>query len=223
MLTAHSKEARPRRASISSNLSSGVTLWALPGVPWVPPAAGSRASCVPPRLASAAPPAIASAAPRTSWDRWVDRHRPWKIRERNHETDGLTGAIDPLNDEPLPFFQLADEFAARFVVGHATVVEADDVRPGHGLAAVDDHPSAGLDRHTQRQGDSEHLFRLVFRFDQHGRDHRHTRFDAAVLAGEADLLGIRLLAFQAELGPRRKDELRLLGLCLRLLRMRDGS
>src|SRR6516162_4827525 len=41
-----------------------------------------------------------------------------KIRQRNHETDGLTGAIDPLNDEALPFLQLADEFAARFVVGH---------------------------------------------------------------------------------------------------------
>src|SRR5215472_5655504 len=67
-----------------------------------------------------------------------------KIRERNHETDGLAGAIDPLNDEPLPFLQLADEFAARFVVGHATIVEADDVRPGHGLAVVDDHPRAGL-------------------------------------------------------------------------------
>ena len=39
MLTAHNKEARPRRASISSNMCSSVTLWALPGaprVPWVP-------------------------------------------------------------------------------------------------------------------------------------------------------------------------------------------
>ena len=43
-------------------------------------------------------------------------------------------------------------------------------------------------------------------------------FDAAVLAGEANLLGVRLLALQAELGPGRKDQLRLLaGLRLRLL------
>src|SRR5262249_3045080 len=67
-----------------------------------------------------------------------------KIRQRNHETDGLAGTIDPLNDEPLPFLQLADQLAARFVVGHAAVVEANNVRPGHGLAVVDDHPGAGL-------------------------------------------------------------------------------
>src|SRR5262249_29707583 len=71
-----------------------------------------------------------------------------KILERNHETDGLAGAIDPLNDEALPFLQLADEFTARFVVGHATVVEAAAVRSGHGLAVVDDDPGAGLNRHA---------------------------------------------------------------------------
>src|SRR5215471_5907974 len=51
-----------------------------------------------------------------------------EIPERNHEADGLAGAIDPLNDQALPFLQLADQFAARFIVRHAAIVEADDVR-----------------------------------------------------------------------------------------------
>src|SRR6266566_4896811 len=142
MLAAHNKEARPRRASISSSLSACVTLWALPGVPRVL-AAGSRASCVPPRPASAIHPATASAVPRTSWDRWGAVIGLGEIRERDHEADGLAGAIDPLNDQALPFLQLADQFAARFIVRHAAIIEADDVRPSHGLAVVDDHPGAG--------------------------------------------------------------------------------
>src|SRR5215469_13762131 len=52
-----------------------------------------------------------------------------EIPKRNHEADGLAGTIDPLNDQTLPFLQLADQFAARFIVRHAAVIEADDVRP----------------------------------------------------------------------------------------------
>ena len=61
-------------------------------------------------------------------------------------------------------------------------------------------------------GDAEDLLRIAFRLDQHGGDHRHARFDAAVLAGEADLLGTGILALEAELGPGREDELRLTAL-----------
>src|SRR5437016_5420536 len=143
-------------------------------------------------------------------------------RQRKHETDRLTGAVDSLNNEALPFLQLADEFATRLVIGHAAVVEADDVGTGHGLAAVNDHAGSGLDRHAEWQRHPEHLFRIVFRLDQHCGDDRHARFDPAILAGEADLLGIGLLAFQAELCPWREDELRLLGLRLRLLRRMRG-
>src|ERR1700745_3976779 len=71
-----------------------------------------------------------------------------EIPKRNHEADGLAGTIDPLNDQALPFLQLADQFAARFIVRHAAIIEADDVRPSHGLAVVDDHPGAGPGLHT---------------------------------------------------------------------------
>src|SRR6478672_9910293 len=146
-----------------------------------------------------------------------------EIRERDHQADGLAGAVDALDDEPLPFLLLANQFATRFVIGHAAVVEADDIRPCHWLTAVDDHPGAGLDRHPQGQGDTENLLGLIFRLDQHGCHHRHPRFDPSVLAGETNLLGVRLLALQAELGPGRKDELRLIaGLCLRLPLRRRG-
>src|SRR6202040_2858815 len=50
-------------------------------------------------------------------------------------------------------------------------------------------------------------------------DHRHAGLDAGVLAGEANLLGIGFLPLEAELGPRREDQLHLvaaaLGLALR--------
>src|SRR6476469_5529243 len=100
-----------------------------------------------------------------------------EIRERDHQADGLAGAVDALDDEPLPFLQLANQFATRFVIGHAADVEADDIRPCHWLTAVDDHPGAGLDRHPQGQGDTENLLGLIFRLDQHGCHHRHPRFD----------------------------------------------
>src|SRR3954447_16788228 len=105
-----------------------------------------------------------------------------EIRERDHQADWLAGAVDALDDEPLPFLQFANQFATRFVIGHAAVVEADDVGPSHWLAVVDDHPSAGLDRHSQRQGDAQNLLRLILRLDQDGCHHRHPRFDPSILA-----------------------------------------
>src|SRR5678815_841289 len=54
-----------------------------------------------------------------------------EIREGNHQADGLASAVDALDDEALPFLQLADQFAARFVIGHAAVVEADDIGARH--------------------------------------------------------------------------------------------
>jgi hypothetical protein len=97
-------------------------------------------------------------------------------------------------------------------------------RSGHRLAIVDDDTVPGwID--MPRQGDTQHLFRLVFRLDQNGRDHGHPGLDPAVLARETDLLGIRLLALEAEFRPRREDELGLLASLLRLalLSLRGGS
>ena len=52
------------------------------------------------------------------------------------------------------------------------------------------------------------MLSLVVRLDQHGGHNRHARLDPAVLADEADLLGVGLLALQTELGPGREDESR---------------
>src|SRR5262245_19712791 len=125
-----------------------------------------------------------------------------EVLQRNHEADGLAGAVDALDDQALPSLQLADQLPARLVVGHAAVIKADAIAAGHGLALVDDYPGAGLQRHAQRQGDAKHLLGIVLRLDQDGGHDRHARLDPAVLAGEADLLGVGLLALQAELGPR---------------------
>ena len=43
-----------------------------------------------------------------------------------------------------------------------------------------------------------------------GRDHRLAGLDASILAGEANLLGVGILALQAEFGPGRIDQLNLL-------------
>src|SRR5262245_59721 len=62
-----------------------------------------------------------------------------EVLEGDDEIDGLPRAVDPLNDEALPFLQLADEFAVRLIIGHAAVIETDDVGASHGLPVVDDH------------------------------------------------------------------------------------
>ena len=124
-----------------------------------------------------------------------------------------------MDHQPLPFLELADEFAARFIIGHAAVVEANDIRTCHRLSAVHDYACAGLDRHAERQRDAKQLLGIVVRLDQDGCDNRHARFHAAVLTGEAYLLGVCFLTLETELGPGREDQLRLLaGLCLRLTR-----
>ncbi len=65
--------------------------------------------------------------------------------------------------------------------------------------------------HAERQRHAQDLLRLAFRLDDDGRDHRLAGFDAAVLAGEADLLGAGVLALKAEFGPGRIDQLNLVG------------
>ncbi len=72
--------------------------------------------------------------------------------------------------------------------------------------------------HAERQRHAQDLLGLAFRFDDDGRDHRLAGLDAPVLAGEADLLGVGILALQAEFGPRRINQLGhlvLLGLAAR--------
>src|SRR4029079_9868838 len=90
----------------------------------------------------------------------------------------------------------------------------------HRLALIDDYAGAGLQRHAKRQRDPQNLARFALGLDQHRSHHRLARFDTTVLAREANLLGVRLLPLQTELGPWRIDELRHLGLLL--LRLRRG-
>src|SRR3954462_3041686 len=68
--------------------------------------------------------------------------------------------------------------------------------------------------HSERQRYAQDFLRLPFRLDDDRGDNRLSRLDAAVLASEANLLGIRILALEAELGPGRVNELNLLFLGL---------
>src|SRR5437016_2646463 len=61
-----------------------------------------------------------------------------EIGERQHQADRLAGPVDALHHQALTFLELADQLEACLVIGHAAVVEADHVRPGHRLALVDD-------------------------------------------------------------------------------------
>jgi hypothetical protein len=47
--------------------------------------------------------------------------------------------------------------------------------------------------HAERQRDAQDLLRLAFRLDDDGGDDGLAGFDAAVLAGKADLLGAGFL------------------------------
>ena len=64
--------------------------------------------------------------------------------------------------------------------------------------------------HAERQRHAQDLLRLAFGLDDDGGNDRLAGLDAAVLAGEADLLGVGVLALQAELGPGGVDQLDLL-------------
>ena len=71
------------------------------------------------------------------------------------QADRLARAIDALNDETLPFPQLADQFAGGLVLGCTAHPGTVGVRRGHRNVFVDNDASAGLDRHPQRQGDPQ--------------------------------------------------------------------
>ena len=88
--------------------------------------------------------------------------------------------------------------------------EADHIGALLRRVAVDDDAGAVNELHAERQRHAQDLLRLAFRLDDDGGDHGLAGLDAAVLAGEADLLGVGFLALQAELGPGRVDQLNLL-------------
>src|SRR6185437_14779178 len=91
-----------------------------------------------------------------------------------------------------------------------TVLEADDVGALQRRIVVDDDPGSVHELHAERQGDAQELLRLAFRLDDDGGDNGLAGLDAAVLAGEANLLGAGFLTLEAELGPGCVDQLDLL-------------
>src|SRR5437868_5746019 len=131
-------------------------------------------------------------------------------RERQRQRQRRAVGIDRLNNEILALLQAGNQLGGRFVVGHATVLEADDVGALQRRIAVDDDPGAVHELHAERQGHAQQLLRLAFRLDDDGGADRLAGLDAAVLAGEANLLGAGFLALEAEFGPGRVDQLDLL-------------
>src|SRR5262245_5609781 len=67
-----------------------------------------------------------------------------EIGQRQHQAEGLAVSIETLDVQVLPALELADQFAARLIVGHAAGGHANDIWSIHRLALVDDHPRARL-------------------------------------------------------------------------------
>src|SRR5882757_10028465 len=134
--------------------------------------------------------------------------------QRQRQRQRRAVGVDRLYDEVLALLQTGDQFRRRFVVRHAAVGEADHVGALLRLVAVDDDARAMNELHAERQRHAQNLLRLAFRLDNHGGDHGLAGFDAAVLAGEANLLGAGILALEAEFRPWRIDQLDLLVLGL---------
>ena len=131
-------------------------------------------------------------------------------RERQRQRQRRAVGIDRLNNEVLALLHAGDQLGRCFVVGHAAVLEADDVGALQRRIAVDDDAGSVHELHAERQRHAQDLLRLAFRLDDDGGDDGLAGLDAAVLAGEADLLGAGFLALEAELGPGRVDQLDLL-------------
>src|SRR3954468_12692989 len=130
--------------------------------------------------------------------------------ERQRQRQRCAVGIDRLNNEVLALLHVVDKLGRGFVVGHAAVLEADHIRALQRRIVVHDDAGAVHQLHAERQRHAQDLFRLAFWLDDDGRDDRLARLDTAVLAGEADLLGIGVLALEAELGPGGVDQLDLL-------------
>ena len=130
--------------------------------------------------------------------------------ERQRQRQRRAVGVDRLHDEVLALLHAGDAIPASPRSRTCSRWEADHVGALQRRIAVDDDAGAVHELHAERQRHAQDLLRLAFRLDDDGRDDRLAGLDAAVLAGEADLLGVGVLALQAELGPGRIDQLDLL-------------
>ena len=146
---------------------------------------------------------------------------PQRQRQRQRRAVG----IDRLHHQVLPLLHVREQFRGHLVIRHAAIGEADHIGALLRRIAVDDHAGAVNQLHAQRQRDAQDLLRLAFGLDDDGGDDGLAGLDAAILAGEANLLGVGVLTLQAEFGPRRIDQLNLLfrGLAARRWRRRRGA
>src|SRR5437764_1446348 len=136
---------------------------------------------------------------------------PDDARERQRQGQRSAVGVDRLHDQILPLFEVGDQFRRHVVVRHAAILEANHIRRLRRRIAVNDNAGSVNQLHAERERDAKNFLRIAFRLDDDCRDHRLARFDAAVLAGKANLLGAGILALQAEFGPGRVDQLNLVG------------
>src|SRR6185436_12444294 len=99
--------------------------------------------------------------------------------ERQWQRQRRAVGIDRLNDEVLALLQAGDQLGGCFVVGHATVLEADDVGALQRRIVVDDDPGSVHELHAERQGDAQELLRLAFRLGDDRGDNGLAGLDAA--------------------------------------------
>src|SRR4051794_6019729 len=132
-----------------------------------------------------------------------------ELRERQRQCQRRAVGVDRLNNQVLSLLQVGDQFRRHLVVRHAAVLKTNHIGSLRRRVGIDNDTGTVHELHAQRKRDAENLLWIAFRFDDHGGNHGLTRFDAAVLAGEANLLGAGILTLQAEFGPRRVDQLNL--------------
>src|SRR5258708_1034936 len=129
------------------------------------------------------------------------------VGERQREGDRGGSKVDRLDLQHLAFLELTDQFGRGLIVRHAAIGEAGKELAADRRLLVDDDSGSVLQLERARQRHAEQLLGLAFRLDQCRGHDRLTGLGAGVLAGEADLLGARVIAFAAEFRPRRIDEL----------------
>src|SRR6185295_11809228 len=132
-----------------------------------------------------------------------------ELRERQRQRQRRAVGVDRLNDQILSLLEVRDQFRRHVVVRHAAVLKTNHIGSLRRRIAIDNDTGSVNELHTQRQRDAENLLWIALGFDDDGGNHRLARFDAAVLAGEANLFGAGILPLQAEFGPRRVDQLNL--------------
>ena len=95
--------------------------------------------------------------------------------QRQRQRQRRTVGIDRLNNEILALLHVGDQFRRGFIVGHAAVLEADDIGTLLRRIGVDDDPGSMNELHAEGQRHAQDLLRLAFGLDDDGGDDRLAR------------------------------------------------